>query len=221
MNLRMGINLGPVRLVKDINGQYNLLGDGVNVGERVMSFAEPGQIMASRSYVDVVAHLSQEYGQLFQLTHDGPSPLVVCLALLPLAVLNTACETGPLKDITLFKPKAGAGATAGGSSASNVASLKLAVGVSNYDEGNHKNATLNLQDALDSCLPETSQQVKAHKYLAFIHCAANREKLCQEEFTMALEIDPEFELTPAESGHPIWGRVFRKVKQDVKGKKSS
>lgn len=66
MGLRMGINLGPVRLVKDINGQPNLLGDGVNAGERVMSFAEPGQIMASRSYVDVVAHLSQEYGQLFQ-----------------------------------------------------------------------------------------------------------------------------------------------------------
>lgn len=66
MMLRMGINLGPVKLIKDINGQPNLIGDGVNTGERVMSFAEPGQIMVSRSYVDVVSRLSQEYGQLFQ-----------------------------------------------------------------------------------------------------------------------------------------------------------
>ncbi|MDO9371304.1 MAG: adenylate/guanylate cyclase domain-containing protein [Gammaproteobacteria bacterium] len=66
MMLRMGINLGPVKLIKDVNGQPNLIGDGVNTGERVMSFAEPGQIMVSRSYVDVVSRLSQEYGQLFQ-----------------------------------------------------------------------------------------------------------------------------------------------------------
>lgn len=66
MMLRMGINLGPVKLIKDVNGQPNLIGDGVNTGERVMSFAEPGQIMVSRSYVDVVSRLSQEYGQLFR-----------------------------------------------------------------------------------------------------------------------------------------------------------
>ncbi|RJQ46887.1 MAG: PEGA domain-containing protein [Gammaproteobacteria bacterium] len=66
MELRIGINLGPVKLVKDINGQPNLIGDAVNVGQRVMSFAHPGQIMVSRSYYEVVSRLSQEYGQLFQ-----------------------------------------------------------------------------------------------------------------------------------------------------------
>ncbi|MCL5669030.1 MAG: PEGA domain-containing protein [Gammaproteobacteria bacterium] len=66
MELRSGINLGPVKLVKDINGQPNLIGDAVNVGQRVMSFAHPGQIMVSRSYYEVVSRLSQEYGQLFQ-----------------------------------------------------------------------------------------------------------------------------------------------------------
>ena len=40
--VRLGINLGPVRLVKDINGQMNIIGDGINVAQRVMSFAEPG-----------------------------------------------------------------------------------------------------------------------------------------------------------------------------------
>src|SRR5918999_799737 len=47
---RMGINLGPVRLVKDINGQPNIIGDGINVAQRVMTFAKPGQVLVSRSY---------------------------------------------------------------------------------------------------------------------------------------------------------------------------
>jgi hypothetical protein len=50
---------------KDINGQDNLIGDGINLAQRVMSFAEPGQLMVSRSYYDVISCLSQEYAQLF------------------------------------------------------------------------------------------------------------------------------------------------------------
>jgi hypothetical protein len=65
----MGINLGPVRLVKDLNGQTNILGDGINVGQRVMSFADPGQLLVSRSFYEVVSRLSDEYDNLF--THIG------------------------------------------------------------------------------------------------------------------------------------------------------
>jgi hypothetical protein len=64
-SIRIGINLGPIKLVKDINGQDNLIGDGINLAQRVMSFAEPGQLMVSRSYYDVISCLSQEYAQLF------------------------------------------------------------------------------------------------------------------------------------------------------------
>jgi hypothetical protein len=63
--IRMGINLGPVKILKDINNQLNLIGDGINVAQRIMSFAEPGQLLVSRSYFDVVSCLSQEYAQLF------------------------------------------------------------------------------------------------------------------------------------------------------------
>ena len=63
--VRMGINLGPVRLVKDINGQPNIVGDGINVAQRVMGFADPGQILVSRSYYDSVSRLSQEYAGMF------------------------------------------------------------------------------------------------------------------------------------------------------------
>jgi hypothetical protein len=63
--VRIGINLGPVRLVKDINGQPNIVGDGINVAQRVMGFANPGQILVSRSYFDAVSRLSQEYAGMF------------------------------------------------------------------------------------------------------------------------------------------------------------
>ncbi|MDP2806414.1 MAG: adenylate/guanylate cyclase domain-containing protein [Gallionellaceae bacterium] len=63
--VRMGINLGPVRLVKDINGHPNIVGDGVNVAQRVMSFSAPGQILVSRSYFDAASRLSHDYVGMF------------------------------------------------------------------------------------------------------------------------------------------------------------
>ena len=65
LSTRMGVNLGPVRLVKDINGQPNIIGDGINVAQRVMSFAKPGQVLVSRSYYEVVSRLSDESSKLF------------------------------------------------------------------------------------------------------------------------------------------------------------
>jgi len=32
--VRMSVNLCPVRLVRDINGQANIIGDGINVAQR-------------------------------------------------------------------------------------------------------------------------------------------------------------------------------------------
>jgi class 3 adenylate cyclase len=65
LQIRVGVNLGPVRLVKDINGNPNIIGDGINVAQRIMSFAEPGQILVSRSYYDVMARLSEDFARLF------------------------------------------------------------------------------------------------------------------------------------------------------------
>lgn len=64
--LRIGINLGPVKLVRDINGYPNIVGDGINVAQRIMSFAQPGQIVVSRSFFDVVSVISDEYAKLFK-----------------------------------------------------------------------------------------------------------------------------------------------------------
>jgi Adenylate and Guanylate cyclase catalytic domain/PEGA domain len=67
--VRLGVNLGPVRLVKDLNGQMNIIGDGINVAQRVMSFADPGQLLVSRSFYEVVSCLSRDYMNLFR--HEG------------------------------------------------------------------------------------------------------------------------------------------------------
>jgi class 3 adenylate cyclase len=66
LSVRIGINLGPVKLLRDINGHPNIVGDGINVAQRIMSFARPGQIVVSRSYFDVVSVISEEYEKLFK-----------------------------------------------------------------------------------------------------------------------------------------------------------
>lgn len=67
--IRLGVNLGPVRLVKDLNDQINIIGDGINVAQRVMSFARAGQLLVSRSFYEVVSCLSRDYARMFQ--HEG------------------------------------------------------------------------------------------------------------------------------------------------------
>src|SRR3954463_9241894 len=65
LRVRFGINLGPVRLIKDINGQPNIIGDAITVAQRIRTSAEPGRILVSRSYYDIIARLSEDYANLF------------------------------------------------------------------------------------------------------------------------------------------------------------
>jgi class 3 adenylate cyclase len=66
LSVRAGINLGSVKLVKDINGNLNAVGDGINVGQRVMSFAAENQILVSRSFYEVASSISESYAGLFK-----------------------------------------------------------------------------------------------------------------------------------------------------------
>jgi len=69
--------------------------------------------------------------------------------------------------------------------------------------------------ALDHGVLTRPEQGNARKHLAFIHCASGREAQCRDEFRKALEIDPDFDLTTAEAGHPIWGPVYRDVRAQL------
>jgi Tfp pilus assembly protein PilF len=87
----------------------------------------------------------------------------------------------------------------------------LQSGLKQYDQAQYKRAASTLQQAIDSGLT-TKDQVTAHKYLAFVYCISNRTSQCQSEFSKAVALDPHFELSPAEAGHPQWGPAFRSVK---------
>lgn len=69
LKLRIGINLGSVRVVKDINDRPNIIGDGINVAQRIMSFANENQILVSRSYFEVTSRLTNEITDMF--TYSG------------------------------------------------------------------------------------------------------------------------------------------------------
>jgi len=117
-------------------------------------------------------------------------------------LLLAGCQTEPMRNMqadlkSLFGSSKGAPA--------------LAAGLRQYEDGNYADASRQLQAAIDKGLSR-SDRVSAHKHLAFIHCVSGRTSACREEFRKALAIDSEFDLPPAEAGHPSWGPVFRSVK---------
>lgn len=94
----------------------------------------------------------------------------------------------------------------------NEGEQRLSAGIKHYEDGQYKDATKLLQEALYQGLPEKRDQVTARKYLAFIYCISNQKRKCSNEFKKALLLDPDFQLEAAEAGHPAWGPVFRSVK---------
>ncbi|HEY3782313.1 MAG TPA: AAA-like domain-containing protein [Fimbriimonadaceae bacterium] len=52
MAIRMGIHSGLVRRQTDIAGNDNVVGEGINTAQRIMSFADDGHILISSQYAD-------------------------------------------------------------------------------------------------------------------------------------------------------------------------
>jgi hypothetical protein len=65
-SLRTGIHLGSVKEAIDLEARPNFIGDGINAAKRIMDFAAPGQITASRAFFDTVACLDSAYAALFK-----------------------------------------------------------------------------------------------------------------------------------------------------------
>ena len=119
---------------------------------------------------------------------------VLLIALAALA----GCSSQPVQQIrSIFQPSKG--------------EPQLKAGIKLYEDGRYKEATTSFQGAINAGL-STADEVTANKYLAFVSCVSGRERQCRAYFTRALELDPSFNLEPAEAGHPIWGPVFRSVK---------
>jgi len=136
--------------------------------------------------------------------------------LLPLVVLLLAAACGEM-------PKIGGTSEAQKPAAPQItedslrdrAREQLAAGVKFYEAGEFDSAQKSLTGALEHGLLPKSDQARARKLLAFIHCVLGREAQCRDEFRKAFEIYPDFALTPAEDGHPIWGPVYRNVRTQL------
>jgi tetratricopeptide (TPR) repeat protein len=88
-------------------------------------------------------------------------------------------------------------------------------GIDQYNAGKFADAARSFDTALEHGQLTRPEQGRVRKHLAFIHCVSGREAQCRDEFRKALEIDPNFDLSPAEAGHPIWGPVYRDVRAQL------
>ncbi|MBI5719852.1 MAG: TssQ family T6SS-associated lipoprotein [Burkholderiales bacterium] len=87
----------------------------------------------------------------------------------------------------------------------------LVEGIRHYDEGQYVQAETQLRKALAAGLADARDRASAHKLLAFITCTSDRLADCAAEFTAARAADPHFQLSRSESGHPVWGPVYRRT----------
>ena len=124
--------------------------------------------------------------------------MLLCVALLMISCASPIVRDAGLDKLALTKEE-----------------QDLSAGIRAYEDGEYKSSARLLQNALSAGLLLNSDKVAAHKYLAFIHCAHAREKACRKAFRKALALDPDLELTPAESGHPLWAPVFKSLKRSV------
>lgn len=84
-------------------------------------------------------------------------------------------------------------------------------GIRLYDDAQYADAEKSFTDALQKGLPVKKDAALAHKYLAFIYCTSSRINVCRQSFRAARADDPAFTLSKSESGHPLWGPVYRQV----------
>ena len=84
-------------------------------------------------------------------------------------------------------------------------------GIRAYDDGQYPQAETALRRALASGLRSGRDQASAHKLLAFITCTSERPAECEAAFRAARAADPAFALSRSETGHPLWGPVYRKA----------
>lgn len=93
------------------------------------------------------------------------------------------------------------------------AERSLIEGIRLYDSGEFERSEAALHAAINAKLSDRRDVAVSYKYLAFIACAFNRGTECALDFSSAFSANPEFRLSDAEIGHPLWGPVYRRVAQ--------
>jgi tetratricopeptide (TPR) repeat protein len=92
----------------------------------------------------------------------------------------------------------------------------LQEGLVKYDAGDYAEAQRRLEESMKLGLKDKADQVRALKHIAFTQCLADKWGTCRQTFVKIYDIDPNFDLTPAEAGHPSWTRTFAQAKAQAK-----
>jgi hypothetical protein len=85
-------------------------------------------------------------------------------------------------------------------------------GTEMYDKGDFRGAIRKLILARDAAEEGTPTKQNSFRLLAFSYCVTGQRPLCRAQFVSLVKMSPDFELTRAEAGHPLWGPVFKEVK---------
>ena len=88
----------------------------------------------------------------------------------------------------------------------------LAVALASFDRGEYPLAMKQLKPLTTDQDLSTADRLKAIKSLAFSQCLTRAVVACRKTFESAFELDPEFNLAPAEQGHPVWGPQFLRAR---------
>lgn len=123
--------------------------------------------------------------------------IAICLSVLTIGLSGCATKPTPAPQLT-------------------AAQVKVEAGKSHFHSGEYGSAE---SDFLDASIwsGDTLSKVESLKYLAFIYCVTERVTLCRHSFYKALQLDPGFELTAAESTHPLWGPEFIVAQSGLNG----
>jgi Tfp pilus assembly protein PilF len=120
--------------------------------------------------------------------------LLRCSAAAALFALTTGCVQQGLTDV-MQRP----------------AERALLGGLRAYEDGQYAEAERALQESLKTGLVSAKDRANANKHLAFIYCTSQRAPACEAAFREARNADHDFTLSKAETGHPQWGPVYKKV----------
>jgi hypothetical protein len=111
LQVRIGLHMGPVRVIPDINERTNVIGDGINVAQRIMDFAQSNQVLVSRAYYDVISRITDHTADLFQYMgqyEDKHGRLHEVYAVAQRGATPTTRRQGPSTGYTQTQPVKGA-----------------------------------------------------------------------------------------------------------------
>lgn len=92
----------------------------------------------------------------------------------------------------------------------------LADGMEKYESGDIADAQKLFESAVKEGLRDRADTVRALKQAAFCMCLQGHYPQCRAQFARIYEVDPAFDLTPAEAGHPSWTKTFVRAKAQAK-----